>query len=101
MRDSVGDGAIKKMPQRRLEAFSGNISSYSRVTNNPEHLKRVMEVDEVSMSLGELHQEAEDEWKAAARQEKIGGKQCEQWKQQTLQLELDKNATTAFFACNG
>ncbi len=31
--DAMGDGAIKQMPQRRLEAF-GNISSYSRVMSN-------------------------------------------------------------------
>jgi hypothetical protein len=90
LRDSMGEGAIKKMPQRRLEAFSGNISSYSRVMNNPEHLKRAMEVNEVSMALGELRQEAEDDRKAAARQKKIGDEQREQRKQQALQLELDK-----------
>jgi len=66
----MGSGAVKKMPKRRMEAISGNFSSYARVMNNEEHMRLTMEVNEISMELGELRQEADDGRKAAAANKK-------------------------------
>jgi hypothetical protein len=51
-----------------------------------------IEVYEVSLALGELRQEAENEKKEAAKKKRIGEEQREQWKQQVSQLECNKKA---------
>jgi hypothetical protein len=57
--------------------------------NNPEHLQMAIEVNEVSLALGELHQEAENEKKEATKKKRLGE---EQWEQQASQLECNKKA---------
>jgi hypothetical protein len=54
---------LLKMVKRRMEAISGNYSSYARVMNNNEHLQMAVEVNEVSLALGELGQETENKKK--------------------------------------
>ncbi len=88
----MGSAAVKKMPKRRLEAMSGNINSYARVMNNKEHLEKAIEVNDITMALGELRQEAEEEKKAAARKKRLEEEQREKKKQQALQLESEKRA---------
>ncbi len=90
MKESMGSGAVKKMAKRRMEAISGNYSSYARVMNNKEHLQMAVEVNEVSLALGELRQETENEKKAAAKQRKVDEMQREQRKQQAASLESKK-----------
>jgi hypothetical protein len=72
-----------------MESISGNYSSYSRVMNNPEHLQMAIEVNEVSLALGELHQEAENKKEEAAKKKKMGE---EQRRQHASQLESKKKS---------
>ena len=37
--DAKGKGAVQKMAKRRLDLIEGNVSSYSRLLNDPKRLK--------------------------------------------------------------
>ena len=41
MEDAVGEGALKRLPQRRLNFINGSISSYCSILNSPERLEKI------------------------------------------------------------
>ena len=41
MDDDVGERALKRLPQRRLNFIDGSISSYCSILNSPEQLEQI------------------------------------------------------------
>ena len=41
MEDAVGERALKRLPQRRLNFIDGYISSYCSILNSPERLEKI------------------------------------------------------------
>lgn len=62
MRDAGGDGAIKKLAQRKLDS-SGFINSYSCEANHPRRTARLKAAQQVAASIAEIHRLNEEDKK--------------------------------------
>ena len=54
MDDAVGERALKKLPQRRLDFIDGSISSYYYIINSPERLKQIRQANKLASVLCDL-----------------------------------------------
>ena len=57
MKDSQGEGAKKRLPQRRLNFVDGMISSHCSVLNSTERLALIRQANEVSAVMADLEEE--------------------------------------------
>ena len=57
MKDSKGEGAKKKLPQRRLNIIDSGINSHCRVLNNSERIELIKKSNHVADVMGELENE--------------------------------------------
>ena len=57
MKDSQGEGAKKRLPQRRLNFIDGMISSHCSVLNSTERLALICQANEVSAVMVDLEEE--------------------------------------------
>ena len=54
MEDSVGERALKRLPQRRLNFIDGCISSYCYIINSPEQLEKIRQANNLASVLCDL-----------------------------------------------
>ena len=54
MEDAVGERALKRLPQRRLNFIDGCISSYCSILNSPERLEQIRQVNKLASVLCDL-----------------------------------------------
>ena len=54
MKDSQGEGAKKRLPQRRLNFIDSKISAHCCVLNSPERLHLITQANEVAAIMGDL-----------------------------------------------
>ena len=62
LEDLIGQNAKKKIPKRRINFLSGNISSYSQSLNNPAALDQIVDTNNLSSCLATF-----SEYKEAAK----------------------------------
>ena len=74
MKDAMGEGAKRRLPQRRLNLIDGSISSHSAVLNNPVRLKLIKEANELAAVLADIETD----------------KQAEKAKRKAAAIEKDK-----------
>ena len=60
MHDSQGEGAKKRLPQRRLNFIDGMVSSHCSVLNSPHRLDLIRQANEVSAVMADLEAERND-----------------------------------------
>ena len=74
MDDAVGEKALKRMPQRRLNFIDGSISSYCYILNSPERLEQIRQANKFASVICDLEsdrmREKEDNKKRATEVEK-------------------------------
>ena len=51
MEDSVGERALKRLPQRRLNFIDGSISIYCSIFNSPEQLEQIRKTKKLASVL--------------------------------------------------
>ena len=51
MEDAVGERALKRLPQRRLNLIDGSISSYCSILNPPEQLEQIRQANKLASVL--------------------------------------------------
>ena len=68
--DTVGQGAVRKICKRKIDAMSGNINSYCRSLNNPAQLEMIRDYTRLGSSLSMVEAELEGKKKAAAEKKK-------------------------------
>ena len=54
IKDSQGEGAKKRLPQRRLNMVDGSVSSHCCILNSTERLELVRRSNEVAAIMGEI-----------------------------------------------
>ena len=54
MYDGVGERALKRLPQRRLNFIDGYISSYCSIINSPERLEQIRQAKMLAYVLCDL-----------------------------------------------
>ena len=54
MKDAVGERALKRLPQRRLNFIDGYISSYCSILNSPEWLEQIRQAKNLASILCDL-----------------------------------------------
>ena len=54
MEDAVGERALKRLPQRRLNFIDGYISSYCSIINSPERLEQIIQAKKIAYFLCDL-----------------------------------------------
>ena len=73
MEDAVGERALKRLPQRRLNFIDGSISSYCSILNSPERLELIRQANKLASILCGLEsdriREKEDKKKRATEVE--------------------------------
>ena len=57
--DVKGEGAVNKLSKRRLDMISGNVSSYSRMLNDPERLEMIKDVHKIAATCAEVSADME------------------------------------------
>ena len=57
MEDAVGERALKRLPQIRLNFIDGSISSYCSILNSPEQLEQIRQVKKLASFLCDLESE--------------------------------------------
>ena len=54
MEDAVGERALKRLPQIRLNFIDGSISSYCYILNSPERLEQIRQANRLASVLRDL-----------------------------------------------
>ena len=90
LKDSQGQGAKKRLPQRRLNLIDGHVSAHCSVLNSEERMNLIRLSNEVAAVLGDIHTDrTQEKEKNRVRKEQ---EEAEKAQRSIARLEKEKEA---------
>jgi hypothetical protein len=87
--DCKGQGAKQKVAKRRLDMIEGNISSYSRILNDPQRLDSMRDLNKLTAAVASVSADKQEQL------EKSKGKNKEKTKEKNKKKEEDEAKAAA------